>query len=95
MKIIVLLIGIFLNSMLSLSPKKENILKTLRKVNNYFMSNYPDPTLPTFVIRERSSNLWTRAVYYEGLMELQKNRSKSSIFRLFFNMGRFSPMDPP
>ena len=58
--------------MLSLSPKKENILKTLRKVNNYFMSNYPDPTLPTFVIRERSSNLWTRAVYYEGLMELQK-----------------------
>ena len=72
MKIIAIIIVLLLNSMLITSHKKENILKTLRKVNNYFMSNYPDPTLPTFVVRERTSNLWTRAVYYEGLMELQK-----------------------
>ena len=40
------------------------------RVNNYFMTKWPDPTKPTFVRRERSSNLWTRAVYYEGLMAL-------------------------
>ena len=72
MKIISLIIGLLLSPMIVSSYQKENILKTLRKVNNYFMNNYPDPTLPTFVNKERSSNLWTRAVYYEGLMELQK-----------------------
>ena len=72
MKIIVIIVGLLLNLVLITSQKKENILKTLRKVNNYFMSKYPDPTIPTFVKVERTSNLWTRAVYYEGLMELQK-----------------------
>ena len=72
MKICTLIISLLLNLMNTSSYKKENILKTCRKVNNYFMSKYPDPTLPTFVKKERSSNLWTRAVYYEGLMELQK-----------------------
>ena len=67
-----ILLGLLLNSMIVSSQQKENVLKILRKVNHYFMANYPDPTLPTFVNRERSSNLWTRAVYYEGLMELQK-----------------------
>ena len=72
MKIIAILLTIFLNSMLISSQKKENILKILRNVNNYFISNYPDPTLPTITDKERPSSLWTRAVYYEGLMELQK-----------------------
>lgn len=71
MKVLTVLFIIILNTMLISSNKKEDILKTLRKVNNYFMSNYPDPTYPTFVGRERPSHLWTRAVYYEGLMELQ------------------------
>lgn len=48
----------------------EEVLSMARKVNEYFMQHHPDPTLPTHVGRERSSNLWTRAVYYEGLMAL-------------------------
>ena len=47
-----------------------DVLQTAKKVNNYFIAKTPDPTTPTFVNRERSSNLWTRAVYYEGLMAL-------------------------
>ena len=39
-------------------------------VNDYMMRLWPDPTVPTFARRERSSSLWTRAVYYEGLMAL-------------------------
>lgn len=48
------------------------VLETAQKANNYFMAKYSDPTIPTFVKKERSSNLWTRAVYYEGLMALYK-----------------------
>ncbi|MCR5780757.1 MAG: glycoside hydrolase family 88 protein [Bacteroidaceae bacterium] len=48
----------------------SEVLTTARRVNNYFMAQVPDPTAPTIVRRERSSNLWTRGVYYEGLMAL-------------------------
>lgn len=48
----------------------QSILETARKANNYFMAKYNDPTKPTFVKKIRPSSLWTRAVYYEGLMEL-------------------------
>lgn len=49
---------------------QEDVLALAVKANNYFMQKYPDPTKPTIVNRVRSSNLWTRAVYYEGLMNL-------------------------
>lgn len=48
----------------------DDVLGTVRKVNNYFMAKYADPTIPTNVKRVRPSSLWTRAVYYEGLMAL-------------------------
>ena len=47
-----------------------SVMKVMQKVNNRFMEHYADPTKPTFVKRERPSSLWTRAVYYEGLMAL-------------------------
>ena len=49
---------------------QEQVLKTAQKANDYFMAKYSDPTLPTNVNRIRPSSLWTRAVYYEGLMAL-------------------------
>lgn len=49
---------------------QSDILQTAQKVNDYFMMKYEDPTLPTNVNRIRPSSLWTRAVYYEGLMAL-------------------------
>lgn len=48
----------------------DDVLAVARKANNYFMEKYADPTLPTNVKRIRPSSLWTRAVYYEGLMAL-------------------------
>ena len=50
------------------SEKANEVMATLRLANNYFMAKYADPTLPTNVNRIRPSSLWTRAVYYEGLM---------------------------
>ena len=48
----------------------DDVLATARKANDYFMAKYADPTIPTNVKRVRPSSLWTRAVYYEGLMAL-------------------------
>jgi rhamnogalacturonyl hydrolase YesR len=50
----------------------DQVMDVARKVNNYFMAKYADPTLPTNVKKVRPSSLWTRAVYYEGLMALQQ-----------------------
>ena len=49
---------------------KKEILEVSQRTNNYFMTKYSDPTLDTYVKKVRTSNLWTRAVYYEGLMAL-------------------------
>lgn len=52
-------------------PDQKETLKTLIKVNKYFMNKNADPGIPTFVRNKmRPSHLWTRAVYYEGLMAL-------------------------
>ena len=48
----------------------DDVLSVVRKANNYFMAKYADPTIPTNVKKVRPSSLWTRAVYYEGLMAL-------------------------
>ena len=49
---------------------QADVLKAAQLTNDYFMSKYSDPTQPTFVKKQRPSSLWTRAVYYEGLMAL-------------------------
>ena len=50
----------------------QEVLSVAQRVNDYFMKKYSDPTIPTNVGKIRPSSLWTRAVYYEGLMELYK-----------------------
>lgn len=49
---------------------QDDVLKAAQATNDYFMAKYSDPTTPTNVGRIRPSSLWTRAVYYEGLMAL-------------------------
>jgi rhamnogalacturonyl hydrolase YesR len=51
-------------------PAKKNILASLRLANQYFMDKWPDAGKTIFTNIERPSNIWTRAVYYEGLMAL-------------------------
>jgi unsaturated rhamnogalacturonyl hydrolase len=55
-----------------LAPKKQ-VLQTITLANKYFMDKWPDPAKPIFVPsknRTWPSHIWTRAVYYEGLMAL-------------------------
>lgn len=52
-------------------PSKASVIEVMERTNKYFMDKWPDPGAPTFGGgKERSSNLWTRGVYYEGLMAL-------------------------
>ena len=56
-------------------PEKEDVLSSLRLANDYFMEKWSDPGEPIPYPsrnREYESNLWTRAYYYEGLMDLWK-----------------------
>ena len=55
-------------------PPRAEILEVTRRVNDYLMlKRYPDPTavMPYYARKKvYESNIWTRAVYYEGLMAL-------------------------
>ncbi|MFV0289555.1 MAG: glycoside hydrolase family 88 protein [Mangrovibacterium sp.] len=52
--------------------KKEKVLNTLVLTNKYFMDKWTDTGKTIITNKERPSNIWTRAVYYEGLMDLYK-----------------------
>lgn len=52
------------------TDRQTEVLEAARRANDYFMAKYADPTKPTNVKKIRPSSLWTRAVYYEGLMAL-------------------------
>lgn len=46
------------------------ILRLMRLANDYFMETVPDPSLDSYTDKVRPSHIWTRGVYYEGLMAL-------------------------
>ena len=67
-------------------PAKKEVLKTITLANKYFMDKWPDPAKPIFVPsknRTWPSHIWTRAVYYEGLMALYNVDKQKTIYRLF------------
>lgn len=54
-------------------PSAKTTLKAMQLANKYFMDKWPDPSTPIVSdVKKKTwpSNIWTRAVYYEGLMAL-------------------------
>jgi unsaturated rhamnogalacturonyl hydrolase len=57
-------------------PAKKQVIADMELANGYFMKKWPDPGATVTVKNAagvpvtRTSELWTRAVYYEGLMAL-------------------------
>lgn len=70
-------------------PEQDKTLKTLVMVNNYFMNKYADYTLPSNVGRVRPSNIWTRGVYYEGLMALYSVLPRESYYNYALDWAEF------
>lgn len=48
----------------------DSILSVSRLANKYFMDKWPDPGIDIVTDKVRPSHIWTRSVYYEGLMGL-------------------------
>lgn len=77
MKRILIYLSLFLISSSAFSQKNNvetptvvSIMQAMELANDHFINKYPDAGAPTFVKKQRPSNLWTRGVYFEGLWEL-------------------------
>ncbi|WP_338877143.1 glycoside hydrolase family 88 protein [Spirosoma sp. SC4-14] len=53
-------------------PRRRDILAKMTLANDYFMKKWPDTGKEIVTNKTRPSNIWTRAVYYEGLIDLYK-----------------------
>ena len=51
-------------------PSKPATLEGMQRANAYFMEKWPDTGKPIVGVKTWPSNIWTRGVYYEGLMAL-------------------------
>jgi unsaturated rhamnogalacturonyl hydrolase len=67
-----ILTGLSLNSLSAQPLPKAKTMEAMVLANKYFMDKWPDVGKPIITDRERPSNIWTRGVYYEGLMALYK-----------------------
>lgn len=71
-------------------PDQKETLNTLIKVNKHYMKNNPDCTLPCFVKgKMRPSNIWTRTVYYEGLLALYSIYPDTEYYAYAYQWGDF------
>ncbi|GAB4018330.1 glycoside hydrolase family 88/105 protein [Spirosoma koreense] len=61
-------------------PDKKAILAKMTLANAYFMTTWPDPGQEIVTNKTRPSNIWTRAVYYEGLMALYKIDNRKAYY---------------
>ncbi len=84
---IILLCALSVNISAQKIPSKKKIVKTLRLTNQYFMDKWPDAGKTIFTNIERPSNIWTRAVYYEGLMALYKLDKKKTYYDYMLQWG--------
>lgn len=53
-----------------MTARKTETMRLLNLANDYFMNKVSDPTLNSITDKVRPSHIWTRGVYYEGLMAL-------------------------
>ena len=70
-------------------PTQKETLENIIKVNDYFMKKYADYTLPSFYGRVRPSNIWTRGVYYEGLMALYGIYPREDYYKYAYDWADF------
>jgi rhamnogalacturonyl hydrolase YesR len=85
--ILLLLIGTSLQAATQKIPARKKILKPMRLANQYFMDKWPDAGKTIFTNIERPSNIWTRAVYYEGLMALHEIDKKKTYYDYALQWG--------
>ncbi|MBC6988191.1 glycoside hydrolase family 88 protein [Hymenobacter jejuensis] len=69
-------------------PKQKDILKKMTLANAYFMKKWPDPGKEIVTNIARPSNIWTRGVYYEGLMALYNTDKQQRYYDYAVDWGQ-------
>ena len=67
----------------------EKSMDAMILANKYFMEKYSDVGKPSVTDRERPSNIWTRGVYYEGLMALYSIKPDPAYLNYAVSWGEF------
>lgn len=74
----------------SLILERSETLRHALLVNDYFMRTYPDVGAKSNVGgKERSSKIWTRGVYYEGLLSLYRQYPEEKSLKYAEDWGSF------
>jgi rhamnogalacturonyl hydrolase YesR len=71
-------------------PKKKTLMQAMVTANDYFMNKWPD--VGQVIVspdRTRPSNIWTRGVYYEGLMALYQLNPQKKYLNYTTTWGEF------
>lgn len=66
-------------------PSQSDVLALIRLANTYYANLVPDPTQNVTTNPVRASTLWTRAVYFEGLMGLYGIETDSALKTGYYN----------
>jgi rhamnogalacturonyl hydrolase YesR len=90
-KISVILFLLFLTAGMFSQEKlnREKVLEKMVLANDYFMKKYPDVGMMLVTDKARPSNIWTRGVYYEGLMALHEIFPKKEYYDFAFSWAEF------
>jgi unsaturated rhamnogalacturonyl hydrolase len=73
---------------------KTDVLVKMNLANDYFMNKWPNPTVNIVTDKSRPSNIWTRAVYYEGLMALYRIELKDTLYNYAVRWGEGHRWEP-
>lgn len=68
---------------------KKLVLKQMILANDYFMQKWPETGKTIITNKERPSNIWTRGVYYEGLMALHEIFPKEAYYDYAYSWAEF------
>lgn len=70
-------------------PQRQKVLSDMLLANEYFMTKNPNVGKTLVTDRERPSNIWTRGVYYEGLMALHQIFPKKEFYDYAVDWAEF------
>jgi len=86
----VLILLIFTFDIIQSQPvSKERTMQSMVLANKYFMEKWTDVGKIIVTDRPRPSNIWTRGVYYEGLMSLYKLNPDPAYLNYAVTWGEF------
>lgn len=68
---------------------RKKVLEQMQLANAYFMQKWPDVGKTIITNKERPSNIWTRGVYYEGLMALYEIYPKEEFYEYAYKWAEF------